>query len=211
MLHHVHFGTARGLRLKVRSMKLKMSKNSLFAVLLRSPWWISILVVVVFVLASGALLPKQYVPFGVMGSFPFLVIGVITGWRQFHAPNPAHVAQALQRAGTLTWRDFASVLEQAFVRQGHTVTRLNSAAADFSLSTGARVTRVSCKRWKAATHGVEPMRELVAAKDARQADQCTYISLGAVSDNARRLATEQGVVLVSGDELGKLILDKNQR
>ena len=192
-------------------MKLKMSKNSLFAILLRSPWWISMGVVVVFVLASGALLPKQYVPFGVMGSFPFLVIAVIAGWRQWHAPNPVLVAQALERAGAMSWRDFASALEQAFTRQGHTVTRLNSAAADFSLSKGGTVTLVSSKRWKAATHGVESLRELVAAKDARQADQCTYISLGAVSDNARRFATERGVTLMSGDELGQLILDKKRR
>ena len=191
-------------------MKLKMSKNSLFAILLRSPWWISMGVVLVFVLASGALLPKQYVPFGVMGSFPFLVIAVIAGWRQWHAPNPARVAQALERAGAMSWRDFANLLEEAFVRQGHTVTRLNTAAADFSLSKGARVTLVSCKRWKAATHGVESLRELVAAKDARQADQCTYISLGAVSDNARRFATEQGVILMYGDELGQLIIDKKK-
>ena len=192
-------------------MKLKMSKNSLFAILLRSPWWISMLVVLVFVLASGALLPKQYVPFGVMGSFPFLVIGLIAGWRQWHAPNPARVAEALERASAMAWRDFASALEQAFIQQGHTVTRLNSPAADFSLSKAGRVTLVSCKRWKAATHGVESLRELVAAKDARQADQCTYISLGAVSDNARRFAAEHGVALVSGDELGALILDEKKR
>lgn len=187
-------------------MKLKMSKNSLFAILLRSPWWISMLVVLVFVLASGALLPKQYVVFGVMGSFPFLVIGVMAFWRQLKAPNPALVAQALERSGAMAWRDFATTLEQAFIQQGYTVTRLNSTAADFSLSQAGRVTLVSCKRWKAATHGVESLRELVAAKDARQADQCTYISLGAVSENARRYATEQGVTLVSGDALAVLIL-----
>jgi len=39
-------------------MKLKMSDNSLFAVLLRSPWWISLLVVAGFTLLSFALLPK---------------------------------------------------------------------------------------------------------------------------------------------------------
>jgi restriction system protein len=189
-------------------MKLKMSKNSLFAILLRSPWWISMAVVAVFVLASGALLPKQYVVFGVMGSFPFLVISFIALWRQLKAPDPALVAQALERSGAMAWRDFADALERVFIQQGHTVTRLNSPAADFCLIKAGRVTLVSCKRWKAATHGVESVRELLAAKDARQADHCTYISLGPVSDNARRLASEQGVTLVSGDELGALILNK---
>ena len=53
-------------------MQLKIAPNSLFAVLLRSPWWISMLLVLAFGLASAALLPKAYVPFGVMGALPFL-------------------------------------------------------------------------------------------------------------------------------------------
>lgn len=189
-------------------MKLKMAKNSLFAILLRSPWWVSFLIVAAFVLVSGALLPKPYVAFGVMGALPFVVVGVIAAWRQWHAPNPARVAEALERAGAMSWRDFSSAIEEAFVHQGHVVTRLNKAAADFSLLKAGRTTLVSCKRWKAASHGVEALRDLVAAKEAQGADQCTYISLGAVSDNARRFATEQGVHLISGVELAQLFANK---
>ena len=49
-------------------LKLKMAENSLFAILLRSPWWISLAIVAVISLLSVALLPKAYVGFGVMGS-----------------------------------------------------------------------------------------------------------------------------------------------
>ena len=52
-----------------------MSKNSLFAILLRAPWWISMAVVALLALAASALLPEPYVALGVMGGFPFLVIG----------------------------------------------------------------------------------------------------------------------------------------
>lgn len=186
-------------------MKLKMSKNSLFAILLRSPWWISLGIVLVFILVSGALLPTPYVPFGVMGALPFLVIGIIAAWRQWHAPSPARVAEALGQAGAMSWRDFSGLIEQAFVQQGYTVTRLNSPSADFSLLKGGRVTLVCCKRWKAASHGVEALRDLVQAKEAQGADQCTYISLGHVTDNARRFAAAQGVHLVSETELAQLI------
>ena len=54
---------------------LKMAENSLFAILLRNPWWVSFGIVGVFVLGSTALLPKDYVAVGIMGAFPFLVIG----------------------------------------------------------------------------------------------------------------------------------------
>lgn len=187
-------------------MKLKMSENSLFAVLLRSPWWISFLVVAAIALASGALLPAPYVAFGMMGGLPFLVIGVIAAWRQWRAPSAARVAEALARAGAMSWRDFSAAIEQALGRQGYAVTRLNSAAADFSLVKGGRVTLLSCKRWKAANQGIEPLRDLLAAKAAQEAHQCTYISLGPMTDNARRFAQEHGIHLMSDIELAQLVL-----
>lgn len=188
-------------------MKLKMSENSLFSILLRSPWWVSMALVGVIAMASGALLPAPYVLFGVLGGFPFLVIGLMALRRQWHAPSAARVAQTLQQAGAMSWRDFAALVEQAFSRQGYAVTRLNSVAADFSLVKGTRVTLVSCKRWKAANHGVEALRELVAAKEAQGADQTIYICLGQVSPNARRFAREQGIHLMPQAELIQLFLD----
>jgi restriction system protein len=186
-------------------MKLRMAKNSLFAILLRSPWWMSMAVVAVIVLLSGALLPKAYVPFGVMGAFPFLAIGIMAAWRQMRAPNPARVAAALARAGTLSWRDFSALLETAYVRQGYTVTRLNSAVADFSLSKDGQTQLISAKRWKAANQGVEVLRDLVALRDARGAQQCSHISLNPLTDIARRFAQTQGVHLTTEIELAELI------
>jgi len=190
----------------VKFMKWKMSPNSLFAVLLRSPWWASLLIVLVFVMASIALVPAEYRAFGLVGVFPFLGIGLYRAWQQWQAPNPKRVAQALERAGGMPWRDFSALLQQAYTRQGFEVTVLPGQAADFKLTQSGRTTLVSCKRWKAAAHGIEPLRELVAAKRNHDADSFSYISLGAVSDQARSFAKEQGIALVSGQELAVLIL-----
>ena len=76
-------------------MKFKMAEKSLFAILLRSPWWISFAIAVAFGLASKALLPAQYFVFGALGGLPFVVIGVIAAWRQFSAPSTAHVEGTL--------------------------------------------------------------------------------------------------------------------
>ncbi|MCF8161428.1 MAG: restriction endonuclease [Polaromonas sp.] len=189
-------------------MKLKMSENSLFAILLRSPWWISMLVVAGFTLLSFALLPEPYVGFGVMGAFPFLVIGIMAARKQWHAPSAASVSGVLTRAGAMSWREFSVLVEQTYLQQGHVVARLNSPAADFKVVKGGRETLVSCKRWKAATHGVEALRDLVAAKEAAEAQQCAYLSLAPVSDTAARFAKAQGVTLVSGQALGRLLLEK---
>ena len=121
-------------------MKLKMSENSLFAILLRARWWISLLVVAVIVLASGALLPTAYVPVGVMGALPFLGIALLAAWRQRNAPTPERVAEVLGHAAVMSWREFAALIEASFQRQGYAVTRLSHPAADFQLIKGAGMT-----------------------------------------------------------------------
>lgn len=187
-------------------MKLKMAKNSLFAVLLRSPWWISMLLVVAFGLASAALLPRAYVPFGVMGALPFFVIGLMALQRQWNVPNAARVAEILERAGAMPWRDFADSLDAGYRAQGHMVTRLNVASADLHLAKDGTTTLVAAKRWKAANHGVEALRDLATEKARRSADTCIYISAGAVTDKARIFAQEQGIQLVSGTALAQLLM-----
>ncbi|MES2951741.1 MAG: restriction endonuclease [Pseudomonadota bacterium] len=183
-----------------------MAKNSIFAILLRSPWWYSMVIVLVFVAAARALLPEPYAPFAMMGACPFLVIGAIRAWRQWQAPSPKRVSAALVRAGVLSWQDFSSILEQAFAKQGYAVTRLKGAAADFQLLQDGRVTLVSCKRWKAAGHGVDALRDLALAQQAMAAQQGIYISLAGVSDKARRYAQEQGIRLMTPAELGHLMV-----
>jgi restriction system protein len=186
-------------------MKLKMSPNSLFAVLLRSPWWISFCVVAVITLASKALLPDGYVAFGVIGGFPFVVIGIMAAWRQRHAPDPTRLAETLQRAGAMPWRDFSTAVEQGFARQAYSVTRLPGTAADFKLEKNGQTTLVSCKRWKAANQGVEALRELVACQQAQGADHSVFISLNPLTDTAKKFAKAHGIVLMSDTALAQLL------
>ena len=70
-------------------MKWKMSDRALFAVLLRSPWWLSFVLVAVISLASSALLPDDYKLVGALCSLPFAVVGTLAAWRQRGQLSPA--------------------------------------------------------------------------------------------------------------------------
>ena len=190
---------------EVDPMKLKMSPNSLFAILLRNPWWISIGLVGVVSLASRALLPEQYVVFGMMGGFPFLVIGIIAAWRQWQAPNPQHLVDALAKAGAMSWADFSDLIDKAFTRNGYAVTRLKSGAADFSLEKRGQTTLLNARRWKAANQGVEALRELAAQREKQGADQCIFVSLAQPTDTALRFAKDNCVQIICDADLAKLI------
>jgi restriction system protein len=191
-------------------MNFKMRENSVFAILLRSPWWVSALVAIVFIAAAGAFMPAPYVPFGMMGATPFVVITGMVLWRNRNAPDPKRIEAALAQAGGQPWRAFAADLEKAFMAQGYAVTRLSGGSsqsgADLRLVKNEQTVLVSAKRYKAATHGTEPLRELSAAMLKAAAERGVYISLGEVTDQAASFAKEQGIELLYGQRLGALLM-----
>lgn len=186
-------------------MKLKIAPNSLFAILLRSPWWISIALVLAISLASRALLPAQYVVFGIIGALPFLVIGAVAAYQQLQTPSTDQVSRTLQNAAAMSWHDFSNALEQAYVRQGYRVTRPGYPATDLLLTKSGRRTLVAAKRWKAGNHGVEPLQALSAARKAQDTSHCVYITLGDVSEKTQRFAAQNGVELLHGTALAQLL------
>lgn len=186
-------------------MKFRMARNSLFAILLRSPWWISFAIVLVFALASGALLPAEYVPFGVMGGFPFLVIGCIAAWRQLRAPGETEVARILEALAAMSWSDFAAALERSYQAQGYAVRRLQGEGADLELVKAGRTTLVSAKRWKAVNQGVEAVRALAGARTRADASTGIYVSIAGVGDHARRFAGKNQIEILEGPALAALL------
>lgn len=185
-------------------MKLKMPENSLFAILLRKPWWISMVIAAVISLAMSMLFPREYVGYGATAGFPFFVIGLIAAARQWRAPGAALVAQTLESVTAMSWRDFGSAIEAAYRREGYAVTR-REGGADFEIARDGRKTVVSGKRWKAANTGVEPLRELIAVAESCGAHDKFYITVGQLSDNARRYADEQGIRVVREAGLAEML------
>ena len=88
------------------------------------------------------------------------------------------------------------------------MTRFGGRGADWLISKGPRSALVSHQRWKAATHGTEPLRELAAAltSDAgADAGQGIYVALNAPGDAARQFAAKNSVRIVTGTELALLL------
>ncbi|MCX7891450.1 MAG: restriction endonuclease [Burkholderiales bacterium] len=182
-------------------MKLKIHEKSLFAILARSPWWVSVAIAAGVVLGSRLFLPDAY---AVAVGLPFLVVAAVALWRQLRAPSPSRVAGTLEAIGAMSWAEFSGALAAAFGREGYEVTRLDGAQADFELARAGRRTVVGCKRWKAARTGVEPLRELDAARRAREASEAIYVATGEVSDNAVKFAAANGIRVLRGADLAAL-------
>lgn len=185
-------------------MRFKMSDKSLFAILMRSSWWVSFAVALVLGLAARLLAPEEYFVPALSICFPFVVIGVMAAWKQSKLPRAGQVAATVETVSDMSWRDFADRVEKAFQSEGYAVTRLNG-PADFRLEKAGRSTLVCAKRWKAASHGVEPLRELQQARERQDAHGAAYIALGGMTDNGGRFARENGIRVIGSADLTALL------
>ncbi len=179
-------------------MKWGMHQNSLFAVLLRSPWWVSLLLTLAIFAGLRLVIPWYYAAFGTL---PIFIIGLVASWRQLRAPSAKKIATALDVLRGMNWDAFSNLLEEGFRRDGYAVERLGGAQADFELTKAGRKSLVACKRWKAARTGVEPLRELKAAGETREAGECVYVLAGDLSEQARSFAAQNRIRLLEGAEL----------
>ena len=183
-------------------MEFKLNQNSLFAVLLRSPWWVSFVLAAVMFAGLRFFLPT---PFAAFGTFPFLIIGTIAGWRQLRAPSPKRIAARLEAMRGLSREAFAEALAEGYRRQGYEVTMLRSGPAELEVKRSGRVSLVASRRWKASHTGIDALRELHAAAEARDAHDCIYIASGEVTEAARMFAAGKNIRLLSSSELYQLL------
>ena len=182
-------------------VKLRMAENSLFATLLRKPWWISMSIALVLGMAGGALLPPDWRVVGTLSGFPFAVISIMAAWRQRHAPSESRVAQVDAAVRALAWPAFADLLERTFKRDGHEVRRL-SGTVDFELVRNGQTLLVSARRWKSARTGIKPLLELQAAREKAGA-AALYIGLGEISEPVASFASQNRIAFWRAAELAQ--------
>ena len=177
-------------------------KDTLFSVLSRLPWWIS-------VAAAGALFAtvRIFLPdiAAVAAALPFLGIAGYAGWRQLRAPSVTNVTEILGKVRGMPWENFSAIISEAFRRDGYAVTEVFKGAVDLQLDKNGRIAVVSCKRWKVAQTGIGPLRDLLDAKEAQDAADCIYVAAGDFTANARAFATEKSIRLLHDAPLAELV------
>ena len=182
-----------------------MSQNSLFAILLRSAWWISMLVAAALIFVGIAVVPPAYALFPICGAVPFIIISGIAAWKQRNKPSQTHVDQTTQALMAMPWATFADQLEIALRNDGCQVKRLKTDAADFEVARpGAGRALVSARRWKAARTGIEALERLQAARSAAGAGEGIYVTLGEISAPAQAYAAKNDIRVLDAEALTQL-------
>ncbi len=184
-------------------MAFKLPRNSLFAILLRSPWWISFAIAGGLSMLAMALLPTDYRVVGALSSLPFVVIGVMALRRQWNLPGAKEIERTTQTLATLNWQQFAPLAQVALTGPGCVVREHRSAAADFVIhdANGSRL--VSARRWKSARLGVESLRELSQMFNDAGASGGVVMFLGDVTEPASKFAIGNRIEIWGAPELAR--------
>src|SRR3989304_5135641 len=165
-------------------MKLRLHENSLFAILLRAHWGVSLLAALG---AFGVVRLFMHEGYALFAASPFIAIAAIAAWKRLRVPGGARLEAGLAKLRGMPWEEVAALLEEGFRREGYAVKRLAGAPADFELEKGGGVSLAAAKRWKASRTGGEPLKELPAAAAAggRGGGGLLFVRGGGV-DAARR-------------------------
>jgi len=182
-------------------MKLKLHQNSLFAILGRSPWWVSALLAMGVFGVTRFFMPIEMAAFA---ASPFVVIAGYGIWKQLGTPSAGRTKAALERLAALPREEVVAALEAGWRREGYEVSRPGSGPFDLELRRAGRLSLVACRRWKAERTGVEPLRELHAAGRKREADEVIYVAAGEVTAQAQAFAAENKVRMLHGADLVRL-------
>jgi restriction system protein len=178
-----------------------MAQETLFQLLSRQPWWLSMLVAAV--LYGGV--HFIYAPIAPFVALPFAIVAVIIAYKQFRGGGVVNTADRLAALRAMSWENFSLIISEAYRRQGYVVKASTAAAYDFAVTKSSRTTLVQCRRWKVNQVGEGPVKELNDAVGREDAYNGVCIAAGEFSANARAYAAGKPVTLLAGTELANLV------
>lgn len=109
----------------------------------------------------------------------------------------------------LSWRQFESLVGEAFRRQGYLVLENPSdgpdGGVDLRLRKNGKTAFVQCKHWKSKRVGVKIVRELYGVMADKKVEKGIVVTAGNFTTDAQKFAQNKPILLIDGQKLTKLI------
>ena len=138
---------------------LQPREGSLFAILSRQPWWVSLLL-------AGALFAviRHFLPdlAAAATALPFVGLAVYSAWLEAKEPSPKRVADTLVQLREMRWAEFSTVIGDSFRRDGYEVVPSRHVAADLEVRKSGYVTLLAQSAGRSPSR-IGPLRELADA------------------------------------------------
>lgn len=146
--------------------------------------------------------------------FILLVVAAVSAYFQFRKGRLLERQTGLDSVGELSWRQFESLVSEAFRRKGFLV--LDNiedgpdGGVDLRLRKNGQVVFVQCKHWKARSVGVKVVRELYGVMAAKSVKHGVVVTYGDFTSEAREFAKSNSITLIDGPRLTRMIASVQQ-
>jgi restriction system protein len=196
-------------------------RESLFDTLLVHPWWVAVgvglfgyaaIVFLVPLFLNGPLATPAAEALKTFGLFWLGLCAVAatgSAIRSFFVSRRFDRQRGLDDLRALSWRQFESIVGEAFRRRGYLVVENAVDGADGGIDLALRKDGqkfvVQCKQWKQQTVGVKPVRELAGVIAGSQAAGGFFVSSGRYTEEARRFAGSVDIQLIDGEKLAEMV------
>lgn len=147
---------------------------------------------------------------------PFLSAGVLVLWaaaevKKLFNRRLLAKTEGIEDIRRMSWREFESLVGEAYRRQGYDVQETGSASGDggidMMLERGGEKSAVQCKRWRDRQVGAKVARELYGSMADAGAARGIIVCCGEFTADAEAFAERNGIELVTGRSLVSLIAE----
>jgi restriction system protein len=198
--------------------------ESLPNLLIRLPWWISIVLAGLVLIVSHFVIPNISFenPFlkgfalgapnlGAFVAFALCVISLMSAIESWRKRRLFSGQKGLDTIKKLNWQEFEELVGEAFRRQGYFVLenpgKGPDGGVDLRLRKDGRKIYVQCKHWKTSKVSVKVVRELFGVMAANGADEGIVVTYGEYTGEARGFAQGKPMRLINGKQLSRMIRD----
>jgi restriction system protein len=169
-------------------------RESVFDILLILPWWVGLASGAVGYVAVTYVLPRLWTdqllgavakgiqPIGTVWLVLCVVAAIGSAVRSIFIARKYDRLKSAEDVRSLSWRQFESIVGEAFRRRGYTV--LENAVdgpdggVDLVLRRNGEKFYVQCKQWKKSSVGVKPIREFFGVISASEAAGGFFVCSG---------------------------------
>lgn len=197
-------------------------RESLVDALLVLPWWVSVVVAATAYALLAFAAPRYFASnqytagIGIVAKNHaslvagfFLFIGISSLIRALFIKRKFNNLASIEHVRQLPWRQFESIVGEAFRRRGYAVMENAvdgpDGGIDLVLRKDGAKFYVQCKQWKQTQVGVKPIRELNGVIAAGDAAGGFFVVSGEYTEDARDFARKCAIELIDGPALAEMI------
>lgn len=201
---------------------MRRQNESFGELLIKAPWWISVVIGVVAFIALRWGVPawagtdnlrqtfaKGIAPLAPLPLIFFSILAIGSFWFGKVRRRLVDGQTSLESLRNTSWKQFEFLVAEAYRRQGYQVEfSLNRGAdggVDLTLRRDGCTSLVQCKQWKVFSVGAPVIREMFGLLTAEKADEAIIVTSGSFTRDAQSFAEGKPIRLLDGSQLLALV------